>query len=164
MRHEARGTRHARHDARGAWHEARGTRRAARGMRGTRRAARGMRGTRRAAQGARHEAREVRGRARTCMRQRTPRTTLYLIGPISVLYRLYLGIADGTSIARVWACRYSKRPPRSRYRADIGPMRYRQGTHLHEAAYSAQSAGRDEIRLCTTCVETSSETPLLTCY
>ena len=24
------------------------------------------------------------------------------------LYRLYLGIADGMSIARAWACRYSK--------------------------------------------------------
>ena len=24
------------------------------------------------------------------------------------LYRLYLGIADGLSIARVWVCRYSK--------------------------------------------------------
>ena len=24
------------------------------------------------------------------------------------LYRLYLGIADGMSIAQVWACRYSK--------------------------------------------------------
>ena len=24
------------------------------------------------------------------------------------LYRLYIGIADGISIARVWACRYSK--------------------------------------------------------
>ena len=29
-------------------------------------------------------------------------------GHISALYRLYLGIADGISIARVWACRYSK--------------------------------------------------------
>ena len=24
------------------------------------------------------------------------------------LYRLYLGVADGMSIARVWMCRYSK--------------------------------------------------------
>ena len=24
------------------------------------------------------------------------------------LYRLYLGVADGMSIARVWACQYSK--------------------------------------------------------
>ena len=24
------------------------------------------------------------------------------------LYRLFIGIADGMSIARVWACRYSK--------------------------------------------------------
>ena len=24
------------------------------------------------------------------------------------LYRLYIGIADGMSVARVWACRYSK--------------------------------------------------------
>ena len=28
------------------------------------------------------------------------------------LYRLYLGIADGMSIARAWACRYSEWPPR----------------------------------------------------
>ena len=27
---------------------------------------------------------------------------------VSALYRLYLGIADGMSIARVWARRYSK--------------------------------------------------------
>ena len=45
---------------------------------------------------------------------------------LSCRYRLYIGIADGTSIARVWACRYSKRPPRvwacrrrCRHRADI---------------------------------------------
>ena len=28
--------------------------------------------------------------------------------PMSALYRLYIGIADGMPIARVWACRYSK--------------------------------------------------------
>ena len=30
---------------------------------------------------------------------------------VAPLYRLYLGIADGMTIARVWARRYSKRPP-----------------------------------------------------
>ena len=32
------------------------------------------------------------------------------LGTVSfrALYRLYLGIADGMSIVRVWACRYSK--------------------------------------------------------
>ena len=28
--------------------------------------------------------------------------------PVEALYRLYLGIADGMSIARVWTRRYSK--------------------------------------------------------
>ena len=31
--------------------------------------------------------------------------------PSGVPAYLYLGIADGIPIARVWACRYSKRPP-----------------------------------------------------
>ena len=34
------------------------------------------------------------------------------LGPVAALYRLYIGIADGTSIARVWARRYSNWPPR----------------------------------------------------
>ena len=56
------------------------------------------------------------------------------------LYRLYLGIADGMPIARVWACWYSKRPPRRRAyrrrcrdRADIEP-RYR-ASCAHEHAF-----------------------------
>ena len=36
---------------------------------------------------------------------------------ISALYRLYIGIADGMPIARVWTCRR-----RCRYRADIEPI------------------------------------------
>ena len=40
--------------------------------------------------------------------------------PSTSLYRLYLGIADGMSVAWVWACRYSK-CRRCRARADIEP-------------------------------------------
>ena len=39
-------------------------------------------------------------------------TVIWCFGSPSALYRLYLGIADGMSIARVGACRCSKRPPR----------------------------------------------------
>ena len=34
--------------------------------------------------------------------------TLLKNGAIVALYRLYIGVADGASVARVWARRYSK--------------------------------------------------------
>ena len=48
----------------------------------------------------------------------------------SPLYRLYIGIADGVSIGRVWPCRR-----RCRYRADIEPQ-------LLVARYKAQLSER----------------------
>ena len=33
---------------------------------------------------------------------------VHLLLLLDGVYRLYIGIADGMSIARVWACRYSK--------------------------------------------------------
>ena len=39
----------------------------------------------------------------------TTTTTTTTTTTAAALYRLYLGIADGMSVARVWACRYSPR-------------------------------------------------------
>ena len=51
---------------------------------------------------------------------------------LTLSFGLYLGIADGMSIARVWACRYSKRPPRKG-----GHFEYR---HAHTRAVDMPSA------------------------
>ena len=47
------------------------------------------------------------------------------LGPLGTmaLYRLYLGIADGMSIARAWACRYPNRQP-----LGISPLATETGT------------------------------------
>ena len=46
---------------------------------------------------------------RVDVRRRQPDAEL---APGAWCYRLYLGIADGVSVARAWACRCSKGPPR----------------------------------------------------
>ena len=53
--------------------------------------------------------------------------TVYGASP-TALYRLYLGIADGMPVARVWACRFSKRVPARPYprnRRAVGDADYR---------------------------------------
>ena len=86
------------------------------------------------------------GRKKSCgtwaRRSRTPVIMTTAYGLLSyAAYRLYLGIADGMSIAQVWTRRYSKRPPRRG-----GDFEY---WHIHSHAIDMPSATPRLGRSCT---------------